>query len=160
MPTDKILEKPPREHNIYPPSVQDSHYGDKAGMTRGEIIEKTLREMGMLSLSEQDPQSIDLLSGVVTQLQRRFPPDIKFATCGAFKCLNTGCCDSCHASHSHYEMDLIELPDGGKAWVCHGIEWAIYPEPYAELKEWSRNTPKGMVWREICCDDDRPKNSH
>jgi hypothetical protein len=135
-----------------------SHYGDKAEKTRGEIIEKTLREMCMLSLSEQDPQSIDFLSGVITQHQRRLPPDTKIKTCGAFKYLNAGCCDPCHASHSHYEMDLIELPDGGKAWVCHGIEWAIYPEPYAELKEWSRNTPKGMVWREICCDDDRPKN--
>jgi hypothetical protein len=47
-------------------------------------------------------------------------------------------------------MDLIELPDGGKAWVRHGIEWAIYPERYAELmvtKHSRREGGAGNLWR-------------
>ena len=59
MTTDEVLKKLLREKNIYPPSVQDSHYGDNAEMTRGGIIEKTLKEMGMLLPSGQYAQSSD-----------------------------------------------------------------------------------------------------
>jgi hypothetical protein len=108
------LKKVPREKNIYPPSVQDIHYGDSAEMTRGEIIEKTLREMGMLLLPEQDAQSsgeADYLLGVITKLQHRLPyGNIK--TCGAFRHLDAACCDTCHTFYAHYAMKLVELPDG------------------------------------------------
>jgi len=97
MTTDEFLKKVLREKNIYPPSVQDSRYGDQAILTRGEIIEKTLKEMGTLLPSECDAQSnheAGFLAGVITELQRRLPyGNIK--TCGAFKHLNAGCCDSC-----------------------------------------------------------------
>ena len=129
--------------------MQDSHYGDKAEMTRSEIIEKTLREMGTLSLSEQDAQSSDkagYLPIVITELQRRLPYG-NIMTCGAFKHLNAACCDTCHTAYPHYDMNLIDLPDGGKAWVCHDIEWAIYPERYAKLMERTRNSPLGACRR-------------
>jgi hypothetical protein len=32
-------------------------------------------------------------------------------------------------------MSQIDLPDGGKAWVCDTVMWAIYPEKYRELQE-------------------------
>jgi hypothetical protein len=44
-------------------------------------------------------------------------------------------------------MNLLELPDGNKAWVCCAVEWAIFPERCAELLEWSRNRPEGKFFR-------------
>ena len=62
-------------------------------------------------------------------------------TCGAFKHLNTACCDTCHTTYPQYDMTLVDLPDGGKAWVCENIELAIFPERYREFMERARNSP-------------------
>jgi hypothetical protein len=120
MTTDEVLKKLLREKEIYPPSVLDPHYSDTPEMTRGEIIEKTLREMGILLPSGEYAQSGDKaghLSTVITELRRRLP-DGNIKTCGAFKHLKAGCCAPCHTSRPHTDMNLIELPDGTKAWVC------------------------------------------
>ena len=55
-------------------------------------------------------------------------------------------------------MNLIDLPDGTKAWVCCAVEWAIYPERYAELMERSRNCPEGKLFIEMFGDDDRKED--
>jgi hypothetical protein len=160
MTKDESIEKTLREAGIFPPSVQDSHYGDKAEMTREEIIEKTRREMSLFSSSEQGSQSSDeagRLSTVIAELQRRLP-DGNIKTCGAFRHLNAGCCDPCHTSRPHTDMNLIDLSDGTKAWVCCAVEWAIYPKRYAELMERSRNCPEGNLFRETFDDDDAPKD--
>ena len=157
---DELIEKVLREACIFPPSVTDSHYGDKVIMTRGEIIEKTLREMGMLLPSEQDAQSSDepgSLSGVITQLQRRLPYG-NLKTCGAFRHLNAAYCDTCHTFQPHHMMKVIDLADGSEAWVCHYVEWALYPERYAEFQDWLRTSPAGMMLSDMCRDDGGPGN--
>ena len=76
MTKDESVGKTLREAGIFPPSVQDSHYGDKPEMTREEIIEKTLREMSLSSSSEEGSQSSDeagRLSTVIAELGRRLP---------------------------------------------------------------------------------------
>jgi hypothetical protein len=76
MTTAKTIERTLRKTGIFPPSVQDSHYGDKAEMSREEIIEKTLGEMSLFSSLEQGSQSsnkADHLSTVILELQRRLP---------------------------------------------------------------------------------------
>ena len=161
MTTEETIERTLREAGIFPPSVQDSHYGDKAIMTTEEIIEKTLGEMSLFSSLEQGSQSsnkADHLSTVIAELQRRLPPDNKIKTCGAFKHLNAGCCDHCHTSGPHSDMNLIDLPDGTKAWVCCTVEWAIYPERYVELMERSQNCPEGKLFREMFGDYDRKED--
>jgi len=160
MTKDESIEKTLREAGIFPPSVQDSHYGDKAEMTREEIIERTLREMSLYSSSEQGSQSSDeagRLSTVITELRRKLP-DGNIKTCGAFKYLNAACCDSCHTSRPQTDMNPIDLPDGTKAWVCCAVEWAIYPERYAELMERSRNCPEGKLFIEMYGEDDREED--
>ena len=134
MTKDKSIKKTLRKAGIFPPSVQDSHYGDKAEMTREEIVEKTLREMRLFSSSEQGSQSCNKaghLATVIAEVRRRLP-DGNIKTCGAFKHLKAGCCDPCHTLLAHTDMNLIDLPDGTKAWVCCAVEWAIYPEYYVE----------------------------
>ena len=160
MTKDELFEKVLRDKQVYPPSVLDPHYSDKPAMTRGEIIDKTLREMGLPLPSGEYAQSRDevgKVSTVITDLRRRLPGG-KIKTCGAFKHLKAGCCAPCHTSHPHTSMNLIDLPDGTKGWVCCAVEWAIYPKRYAELMERSRNCPEGKLLRGLFGDDDRKEN--
>jgi hypothetical protein len=151
MSKDKILEWVLWEKEIYPPSVLDCHYYDITEMTRVEIIEKTLGEMAvLLPTGEHAPfgdEDRDFTT-VTTELQRRLPYG-KIKTCGAFQHLNAGCCNSCHTYRPHYSMELIDAPDGGKAWVCCGMRRAIYPKPCAERMERFRNSPAGKLWMEM-----------
>jgi len=160
MTVDEVFEKLLSENNLYPPSVLDGHYYDTPEMTRAEIILKTLRVMGMLLPSGEYAQSgdeADFLSGVVTELQRRLPYG-SIKTCGAFRHLQAGCCNSCHTEYPHARMKLIDLPDGGTGWVCCAMNKAIYPERYAKRMERFWNSPRGKRWRETSGEDDRRKD--
>ena len=115
-------------------------------VTKNDIIEKTLKE-----ISPRIEESEELYS-VMAELQERLPEtDIK--TCEDFRHLNVTCCDTCHTFYPHYEMSLIDLPDGAKAWVCDPVKWAIYPEQYQELQEWKQNSPEGKLLRQIFGED-------
>ncbi len=115
-------------------------------VTKNDIIEKTLKE-----ISPRIEESEELYS-VMAELQERLPEtDIK--TCEDFRHLNVTCCDTCHTFYPHYEMSLIDLPDGAKAWVCDPVRWAIYPEQYQELQEWKQNSPEGKLLRQIFGED-------
>jgi len=118
MTMDEIIERALRQAGIFPPSVLDSHYGDKTEMSRAEIIVKSLEEMRLLSLSEHDPRfaaKVRRIQLVVAKLQLRLP-DGEITTCGAFKGLGVGCCDRCH-SHPLRRMRLVELPGCNWAWL-------------------------------------------
>lgn len=114
-------------------------------MTKNEIIEKSLKEMRPF-----DPNYEEI---VVAELQRRLP-DTEIKTCADFEHLNTACCNECHTSYAHYEMKLINLPDGTPAWVCDYVAWAIYPERREELRRWSRNSEAGRLLSHIFGQDD------
>jgi hypothetical protein len=111
-------------------------------VTKAEIIAETLRAAKLDD--EPDYQTI-----VIAELQRKLPEGVEIKTCEDFKHLNVECCDTCHNFYPHYEMRLIELPDGSPAWVCDTVRWAIYPEEYRKLQERSRNTPEGKLLRKI-----------
>ena len=63
---------------------------------------------------------------VAAELDVRLP-DCLIKTCGSLQHLDVACCDDCHTHYPHRQMSLLDLPDVGKAWVCHEIELAIYP---------------------------------
>jgi hypothetical protein len=140
MTNDELIEKALREEGVFPPSVMDCHYGDRAEMAKAELILRSLDEMGMLALSEQDAQcsnKIRYIHIVIADLQRRLP-DGEIVTCGAFRDLGVGCCDSCHTDPLH-GMTLLDLPDGSKAWLCCAVEAASSPVPYPVFHESKRN---------------------
>lgn len=117
-----------------------------AEVTKNKIIEKTLREI--VPHIEESKE----LYRVIVDLQERLPEtDIK--TCEDFRQLNVTCCETCHAFYPHYEMSLIDLPDGAKAWVYDPVRWAIYPEQYQKLQEWKRNSPEGNLLTRIFGED-------
>ncbi len=107
-------------------------------MTRDEVIQKTLRDLNMVSEAGDRTCDEETYSQVVGHLRARLPDGIDIKTCEDFAHLGAECCDTCHHFYSEYEMEFIDLPDGGKAWVCDQVEWAIYPERKRELEEWSR----------------------
>lgn len=104
-------------------------------MTKAEIISKTLEdvtriayEKGPLFGDTQDEEQF-----IVSILQDVLPEgDIK--TCEDFKHLGVECCAICHEDAA-YEMSVIDLPDGGKAWLCDSVKMAIYPERYRSDEE-------------------------
>ena len=58
-------------------------------VTKNEIIEKTLREIGPRLDEHEEPYS------VIDELQERLP-DTDIKTCEDFRHLNVTCCDTCH----------------------------------------------------------------
>ncbi len=106
-------------------------------MTKAEIIAQTLRVMKLND--EPDYHTI-----VVAELQRKLPEGVEIKTCEDFPHLDVECCDTCHNFYPHYEMRVIQLPDGSPAWVCDTVEWAIYPERYP-----SPNSPEGKLLGKI-----------
>lgn len=98
-------------------------------MTKNEIIEKTLKDIGP-RLKQHEAlygEGPDCGENVLAELQARLP-ETDSKTCEDFRHLNVTCCDTCHTFYPHYEMKLIELPDGSPAWVCDAVELAIFPE--------------------------------
>jgi hypothetical protein len=95
-------------------------------MTRNEIIDKTLKDLGFPQNLEHDgrfdddPDEEEL---IVAELQRVLPEgDLK--TCADFKKLSVECCENCHRFYPHYDMILIETTDG-HAWVCCAVAEAV-----------------------------------
>lgn len=148
MTMDEIMERALRKAGIFPPSMLDSHYGDRTEMTKAEIILKSLEEMSLLSLSEHDPRfaaKVRRIQIVVAKLQLTLPDD-EITTCGAFKGLGVGCCNICHR-HPLRRMRLVELPCCGWAWLCCCVDEASSPEPYLICREGEEDSP---VMRRTC----------
>ena len=119
-------------------------------MTKADIISRTLRDEMERIPPDREPSSDEreYEEIVIAELNRRLPDGVDIKTCDDFRPLNVGCCETCHHFYSHYEMKLIDLPDGGKAWVCDAVMWAVYPGEYRKLQEWWRNSPRGKLLRE------------
>jgi len=145
MTVDEIIERALRKAGIFPPSVLDSHYGDKTEMTRAEIIVRSLEEMGLLSLSEHDPrfgEKIRHIPIAIAMLQLRLP-DGEITTCGAFKGLGVGCCNICHRRPLR-RMRLVELPGCNWAWLCCAIDVASSPQPQLIIHEREEDSPRAI----------------
>jgi len=146
MTTDEIIERILREAGVFPPSVMDCHYGDRQELTRAELIVRTLEEMGLLSLSENDPllgEKIRFIPIVIAELQRRLP-DGDIVTCGAFSALNVGCCNACHTDPLH-GMRLVELPCCAWGWLCCAVDAASSPEPILIIHERELESSEGKM---------------
>jgi inorganic pyrophosphatase len=115
-------------------------------MTKAEIVAQTLTSMNLND--EPDYQTI-----VIAEPRRKLPEGAEIKTCEDFPHLKVNCCDTCHNFYPHYEMQVIQLPDGSPAWICDTVRWAIYPEEYRKLQEWSRKSPAGNLLRKIFGED-------
>lgn len=146
MTMDEIIERALRQAGIFPPSVLDSHYGEKTEMSRAEIIVRSLEEMGLLALSEHDPrfgEKIRRIPIAIAMLQLRLPHG-EITTCGAFKGLGVGCCNICHR-HPLRRMRLVELPGCNWAWLCCAVDAASSPEQHMVPHERRQDLTRGKM---------------
>ena len=104
-------------------------------MKKSEIIEKTLRDLR--ASEERDANRESMIN---FELQNRLP-ETEIRICDDFKHLKAACCKVCHENPA-YELELFALPNGEKAWVCHGIAGAIYPERTAH----EHRKAEEMLW--------------
>jgi hypothetical protein len=96
-------------------------------MNKVEIISKTLKEMGFSTPATQSPfsEEQDEEAFVISVLRDALPEGVEIRTCEDFRHLNVECCESCHEHDAHYQMKVIQLPDGSPAWVCDSVKSAI-----------------------------------
>ena len=102
-------------------------------MDKAEIIAQTLMEMNRRMVN-QPPCTDEEESAFIISVLQDVLPDGDIKTCDDFRHLNAQCCQICH-DNPHYELSVIVLPEGGKAWVCDAVKHAIYPEGYRRCQE-------------------------
>ena len=107
-------------------------------MTKNEIVKKTLRDLGLTALRSDPPYSDE--PELEAYLMDRLPDGEDIKTCEDFQHLGATCCEVCHNSYPQTDMYLIDLPQGGKAWVCDQVRWAIFPEEKGKLRPWDWQT--------------------
>jgi hypothetical protein len=120
-------------------------------MNKAEIIAKTMKDMTPIRLQTEPPfsEEQDEEEFIISVLQDVLPDDVDIKVCDDFKHLNLECCETCHEFSPHHDMSLIDLPGGGRAWVCDTVKWALYPEKYREFQVWSRNSLKASNCKSV-----------
>ena len=83
-------------------------------MTKKQLIATTLRE------SNCPPNYRKV---IVEELERR--PETVVKVCSDFRYIAVPCCEFCHVSYAHYDMELITLPDQTSAWLCCAVAVAL-----------------------------------
>ena len=107
-------------------------------MKKAAIIAKTLADMknissdGELSLAS-DPDEEKIVIQTLDAKLREFEPDRDIRTCTDFSHIHTECCEICHTFSPHYEMSLLDVEGGGKAWICCAMNRALNPQKHSPL---------------------------
>jgi hypothetical protein len=120
-------------------------------MNKAEIMAKTMKYMAPIGLQVEPPfsEEQDEEEFIISVLQDLLSDGVDIKVCDDFRHLNVQCCRTCHEFYPHYDMSLIDLPGGGKAWVCDTVKWALYRKKYRALQEWSLTSAEGKLVREI-----------
>ena len=107
-------------------------------LKKAAIIAKTLADMKNVSSheelslagdSEEEEIAIQTLEAKLGDIE----PDLDIRTCGDFSHLGTECCEICHTFSPHYEMSLLGVEGGGKAWICCAMDRALNPQKHSRL---------------------------
>jgi hypothetical protein len=105
-------------------------------LKKAAIIAKTLADMKSVSSheelrlasdSEQEEIAVQTLEAKLGEIE----PDRDIGTCGDFSQLRTECCEICHTLSPHYEMSLLDVEGGGKAWICCAMDRALNPQRHS-----------------------------
>jgi hypothetical protein len=124
--------------------------GKDQWMTKSQIIERVLMKFRNVSEETGIPESVDseYEKVIVAALEKSLwgvGQDTEIRTCEDFGYLGVQCCECCHDIHQHYEISLIDIEGGGKAWVCCAIDRALKPAKHANLPQIPENATFGEV---------------
>jgi Ni2+-binding GTPase involved in maturation of urease and hydrogenase len=116
-------------------------------MNKTEIIETTLQ--AVRGREAEPAVGFDDISSyerhIIAELQRSLDPieaDLDIPICANFAHLGVECCSACHNEYPEYELALVEIESGGKAWLCCSLDRALNPSKHAEME-------KSPEWREL-----------
>jgi hypothetical protein len=117
--------------------------------TRDEIIESILAYFGLEIEQDRVTECVDVDDGSIVAQDAWEYEDIirntlteKLASLGAeervricedFGHLGIACCVSYHTGYPHYELNLIELESGGRAWICCALDRTLNPVRHQKL---------------------------
>jgi hypothetical protein len=102
-------------------------------VNRDQIIAKTLVDMGVnettfgnLDAKNADSYPAYIREVVFPEMLKRLPEG-DIITCDELR-LEVECCRICHGFYPHYEMQVVELPEGRTGWICCAVGRALFPE--------------------------------
>ena len=107
-------------------------------MTKAEIIELTLQQIEYRQ--NPPPEEIADCVGIegyddfVIATLNELLPSGNIKTCEDFTYLGVACCPVCHRYYPHFDVKLVTLPDGSKAWICCRLRTALL-EPDSKMNE-------------------------
>jgi hypothetical protein len=102
--------------------TEDENIRDTLAETSGE---KSLLRPGRNDERDCDPRSYAVR--MIAALSERIPNG-ELKTCRDFQHVGVECCECCHSGYVHFEMEVEDLCDGGKAWLCCALRRALlYP---------------------------------
>jgi hypothetical protein len=107
-------------------------------LKKAVIIAKTLADMNSVDSNEglrrhTGPEEEEIAIRTIEAKLREIEPDRDIRTCSDFSHLHAECCEICHALSPHYEMSLLDVEGGCKAWICCALDRALNPQKHAHL---------------------------
>lgn len=75
---------------------------------------------------------------VRAELQRRLAsiePDLDIPTCADFTYLGVECCPICHNDYPEYELAIVEIEAGGRAWLCCSLDRVLNPSKHGAMEQ-------------------------
>ena len=103
-------------------------------MTESEIEEDLLLELASRLLGDEDSNYMDRAMEHFHQIFQG-DSELNIRTCSDFKYLNVECCATCHGFAYPFNMDLVNVQGGGKAWVCCSLARVLDPARIAARQE-------------------------
>lgn len=109
-------------------------------MKRAEIIAEVLknthgREAGLVDGSRDGLTYEQYLLTELERSLRHVEPDQDLPTCADFAHLEVKCCRICHVDYPQYELAVVELESGGRAWLCCSLDRALNPSKHAAMEQ-------------------------
>jgi hypothetical protein len=123
-------------------------------MNRDQIIAKTLMDMPAYENPDEDrePGSADRAAEYdrdvfIPEMLKRLPEG-EITICDELL-LDVECCPACHGFYPHYDMYVVELPDGRTASICCAVRRALFPD-----KVIADDSPEALELRRILSRDE------
>jgi hypothetical protein len=109
-------------------------------MKKADIIAAALKELQGQE-EKLSAEAVDLpvyKQQVIAELERKLAdvqPDLDIPTCEDFAHLAVECCQVCHVEYPEWELGLIEIESGGRAWLCCALDRALNPSKQAAMEQ-------------------------
>jgi hypothetical protein len=113
---------------------------------KAEIIATVLKDVrgrgGRLSAESDALASERHLTAELEKRLCQIDSDLDLPTCPDFSYLGVECCPICHLDYPEYELAVVELESGRRAWLCCSLDRALNPTKSAAME-------RGASWEEL-----------